>query len=39
VPLVTVGQSADSAARMDAMHRAATLARETDRAVYVQLAR
>jgi hypothetical protein len=39
VPLVTVGQSADSAARMDAMNRAATLARETDRAVYVQLAR
>lgn len=38
-PLVTVGQSADSAARTDAMNRAATIARETDRAVYVQFAR
>lgn len=36
VPVVRVGQSADSAARMSAVNRAAAIAHETDRAVYVQ---
>ena len=39
VPMETVGQSADSSVRADAMNRAATIARETGRAVYVQFAR
>ena len=36
VPVVRVGEAADSAARVSAMNRAATIAHETDRAVYVQ---
>jgi hypothetical protein len=38
-PTVTVGKSADSAARVDAMNRAAAIARQTERAVYVKFAR
>jgi hypothetical protein len=37
--LLTVGQSADPTARTEAMNRAATIARETDRAVYVEFTR
>lgn len=36
LPLVRVGQVADSAARVNAVNRAAAIARETDRVVYVQ---
>ena len=38
-PVGTVDQSHDSTVRADAMNRAATIARETGRAVYVQFAR